>query len=300
MNIHDLGPEARAAVLDALPYPDREEVERLVSGPRQATARIEERAPDAAPAPAPASPGEAPPPVVDRRTAAERLADEVASFNKFNRRKFTPKAPEPELTSSEIERFREIVATAEKNLGEAEARATELAEKGGELELEQLLGVKTAKARGAQNLADQVAAGHLIENRRRALAAAKHRLAEAIKEAEAERRDRRIVELQAKWDRIVAASEQIDAALATLNQAAHTYLTETRDLSSYRDLGVFQPTTDMLQSSTRLAFSIANAGDAVRHLLDTPHVPVAKRESFADLARRAAASVRAARTRGQP
>lgn len=293
MNILD-DSATRDAVLEALSPDDRVLVEQLAAGGgvHRAAAQLEERV--RATAAEPVTTAEAP---ATTETPARQLANAVAAHAAAKR--FVPKAPPPPVTSPEIAKFTEIVERARQAVAAAEARAITLAEQGGELELEQLMGVKGSKGRAAQNLSDQVAASHVVENRRRALTAARRHLDLAVQEAEAARRDRRILELKAKWQRIETSAEAIDAALAALDRAADVYLNETRDLSSWRDLNIHMPSTDLLQSSTRISLAIANAGEGARRLLDTSRVATSKRESFADLARRGAASVRAARTRGE-
>jgi hypothetical protein len=285
LTLADLSPEAREAALAALGADDRQIVEAILSNPvTAATAAIEERVRTAQPAPV-----EAP---ADTRTNAERLADDVASFMK--QRKFTPRPPAPELTSPEIERFKQLVVVAETRVADAQRRAVELEEKGAELELAELLGEKGAAARNALNTKDQVAASLVIEKARRGLAAAKHKLAEAIDHAERERRQGRFRELLAVWDQIVTAAEELQGGFAMINKGAERYMQLTRRINEYRDLLPLMPSTATLQSPTNMAKHVAHAGDDVRGLLGFMSVPRERRQSLVDRVKHNAEQVRAA------
>ncbi len=269
----------------------------LRHGARDAALDLEERA-RAKHLPPPAEPG-------DLRSAAERAADAVAAHveqRKFrvvpSRPAYTPQPATPALSSQAIEAAQKRIAGIEADIAATEPKMADLEHKADELQLLVRSGEdRAAAARLKQNRNDRTALAFEAGDLRRELVTAQRQLSDAIAVAEADRRDTRVLELKAKWDVLVSASEKIDAALKLLDDAAHIYLTESRDLHDYRDLRIQMPTFDMLSSATRLNMAVANAGPAVQKLLGGNHVPLSQRESFADLARRGAASVRAAQTR---
>jgi hypothetical protein len=286
---------ARAAMLDALDPADRELVEAQLTG---AAAAIEQRARVRTDEPAPT---ETPPnpAAADNRSAEQRLIDAVvaspAAVAAFHGKPFTPMPPAPPLTSPEIEAAKQLVDRLTARRDEAKALHAELISKGARLRMEiEVGGSKTARARKAQHSADRREAADAIEELELALLSAQEDLRQAIAAAEADRRNARVVELQQKWGRIIAANEKLDAALKLFNEGAHELLVEIRDLSAYRDLNVAMPTSELLTSRTRMSFAIAHAGDAAVKMLHSDHVPGPKREALADLARRGAAAVQRA------